>query len=40
MELYFFFMNFNKGGAELFLDDLDIQKSAHAQSKSFPICII
>ena len=24
----------------LFLDDLGVQKCAHAQSKSFPICII
>ena len=23
----------------LFLDDLEVQKCAHAQSKSFPICI-
>ena len=24
----------------LFLDDLEVQKCAHAQRKSFPICII
>ena len=33
-------MNFNKGAADIVLDDLEVQKCAHAQSKSFPICII
>ena len=40
MELFFFFMNFMKVQMTLFLDDLEVQKCAHAQSKSFPIYII
>ena len=40
VKLYFFFMNFNRVQLTLFLDDLEVQKCAHAQSKSFRIYII
>ena len=31
--LFFFFLNFNEEQLTLFLDDLEVQKCAHAQSK-------
>ena len=40
VELYLFFMNFNQEAADIVLDDLEVEKCAHAQNKSFPICII
>ena len=32
VELYFFFMNFNKGAADIVYYDLEVQNRAHAQS--------
>ena len=36
----FFFMNFNKGAADIVLEHLEDQKCAYAQRKYFLICII
>ena len=40
VEPFFFFMNFNEFVADIVFYDLEVQKCAHAQSKSFLFCII
>ena len=40
VELYLIFMNFREGQLTLFLGHLEVKGCAHAQNKSFSICII